>query len=142
MRPSPRLEALAARTARFGGVGLAATGLYAVAALGLERVGLQPVAASVFAYALAAAFSFTAHRSFTFRSGGAVGPQIAKFALTSAAGLATATLAPLVLVEGFGLPAWTGVAATCVLVPAFSYLALAAFVFAKKPAPAPCTSSP
>ncbi len=138
MRPSPRLSALAARTARFGGVGLAATGLYAVLALVLERMGLAPTAASMAAYALAAAFSFTAHRGFTFRVGGPVGPQMLRFALTSAAGLLIATVAPLALVNGLGLPSWTAVAATCLLVPILSYVALAAFVFARQ---APITSA-
>ena len=123
----------ALRTLRFGVVGGCSTLLYPLLAWGLGRAGLASVAASVAAYALAAVFSFNAHRRFTFSSAGEARAEVPRFVVVNAAGLAIATAAPLILTELLGLHPLVAIATTCVLVPLLSFLALDRFVFRPVP---------
>lgn len=114
---------------RFGGVGLLATGFYALLAFVFAVLDLGPTPASVAAYLLAAAFSFTAHKRFTFNSPASPARELPRFALINGLGLLLATAAPLVLTERLGLPSVTAVLVTCIGVPAISFLGLDRFVF-------------
>lgn len=123
----------ALRTIRFGAVGGCSTLIYATLAYGFGSAGLAAVAASVAAYGLAAIFSFNAHRRFTFASRGAAKSELPRFLAVNAAGLAIATVAPLVLTEALGLHPLFAIATASVLVPLLSLLAMDRFVF--RPAP-------
>ncbi len=116
--------------ARFVLVGLAATGIYLAAALALGLVpGIAPVAASVGAYAIAAVFSYWGHKRLTFRSSGSHAHEAPRFLLTTALGLGTSVIMPLLLTERLGLPSPVAVLVVCMAIPVLNYLILNAWVF-------------
>ncbi|RWK35975.1 GtrA family protein [Mesorhizobium sp.] len=121
--------------ARFGLVGIAATSLYAVLAIGLVKskwIGLTPVQASLAAYAAAAVFSYLAHKSVTFMSNGSHRSEAARFVLLTATGFAVAYATPVLLTAKLGLPPIIAILVTCLLVPAVNLLMLDRWVFAQR----------
>ncbi|RWN52851.1 MAG: GtrA family protein [Mesorhizobium sp.] len=121
--------------ARFGLVGIAATILYAALAAAFakwERIGFSPIQASLAAYAAAALFSYLAHKSVTFVSGGSHRSEAPRFLLLAVTGLAVAYGAPALLTVKLGLPLIIPVLATCLLVPAINFVVLDRWVFAKR----------
>ncbi|MDR4306388.1 GtrA family protein [Chelatococcus sambhunathii] len=121
---------LAGKLGRFASVGVVATLLYA--GLGLvfaHGFGLAPMVTTVVAYALAAVFSYTAHRSVTFRSDRTHAVAVPRFAVATACGFGLAALLTLT-VERLGLPYAVGVGATCLAVPVFNFVVLDRLVFA------------
>lgn len=116
----------------FGAVGGAATLAYGAFALLLNRwAGLPVAAASVAAYAGASVISYLGHRNLTFRSGRAHRETVLPFAGATVLGYLLALTVPTILVAGLGAAPETGIAATCILVPALSYLLLNVVVFRK-----------
>lgn len=120
-----------ARLRRFGLVGLTSTALYAVAALGLQAASVEPLPASLAAFAFCSVVSFVGHRWFTFRSTGRAGAEGARFAATTLLGFVLTTAIPLAG-QALGAPGWASVLASCLIVPALNYLLLNSFVFARR----------
>ncbi|RJT41343.1 GtrA family protein [Mesorhizobium waimense] len=121
--------------ARFGFVGIAATILYAALAAAFtksERIGFTPIQASLAAYATATLFSYLAHKSVTFVSGGSHQSEAPRFLLLAATGLAIAYGAPALLTVKLGLPLVIPVLVTCLLVPAINFFVLDRWVFAAR----------
>jgi putative flippase GtrA len=119
--------------ARFGLVGIAATILYAALATALlewDRIGFTPVQASLGAYAAAALFSYLAHKSVTFMSGGSHRTEGPRFLLLTATGFAVAYAIPTLLTMKLGLPPIIPVLVTCLLIPAVNLFVLDRWVFA------------
>jgi len=118
---------------RFALVGIGATLLYAVLALGFsEWAALPPVQASLAAYALATVFSYLGHKFVTFMSAGAHREEGPRFAVVAAAGFGIAAALPAVLSTGLGLPSYVPVVLTCVLVPLVNLFVLDRWVFANR----------
>lgn len=117
--------------ARFGAVGLSATVLYAVLAYVFgQGAHFAPVRASLAAYAVAAAYSYVAHKIVTFMSPGPHRSEAPRFVVATAAGFAIAYLAPAVLVGWLGLPPALPIVLTSLLVPVVNFILLSRWVFA------------
>lgn len=114
---------------RFAVVGIGATLLYAFLALQLTSGGGDPAIASATAYALAAIFSYTGHKFFTFVSGGAHRIEIPRFVIVTLSGLALSYLLPTLVVGVLGWPVSFTVALICVVVPFVNYFVLRLWVF-------------
>jgi putative flippase GtrA len=121
-----------ARLVRFGLVGGAATLCYATLAWMLDRMGFAPVAASIAAYGAAGVVSYLGHKRITFRSPGAHGVEIPRFALALGLGMGVAAAAPMVLTHALGLAPIASILVVCVAAPALSYLALEHMVFRRR----------
>jgi putative flippase GtrA len=123
-------ELAAARLSRFAAVGLASTVLYAVITWTVTtELGVPAAAASLFAYAVSAMFSYTAHRSFTFR---ATGPHVESapvFAGISIVGYLVSTAVPFIMTDMLGAPLSLTILITCLPVPILSYFAMGRFAF-------------
>lgn len=117
------------RLSRFAAIGAAATLLYAVLALAFTRLGMAATAASVFAFLLAAVFSYAGHKYVTFVSGGRHAFELPRFLAVSAAGLAVVSAMPAVLTGMLGLPAAVPILAACIVIPAVNYVVLGRWVF-------------
>lgn len=122
------------RLVRFLMVGGVSTSIYAAGTVLLTRVGhgrLTPGEASVLAYLVGAAFSYTAHKLFTFRSDGAHAVAAPRFATSTACGLTLSYGLAEVLSHWLGLPIEVPVAIATILVPVMNYLLLSRWVFAE-----------
>jgi putative flippase GtrA len=106
-----------ARISRFALVGVVSTLLYALG--------------SLVAYVLAGVFSYTAHRSFTFRSDRSHREAAPRFIGLSLVGYGIATAAPLLLTDWAGLPNVFAVALTSLVVPALNFVLMRAMVFVR-----------
>lgn len=115
---------------RFGSVGVAATAIYFVLALVFQWHGaLGATPSSLLAYAVAALFSYMAHRSFTFGSQQAHGSALPRFIVTTLLGALLALAIPYALHDTMGLPAYVPVIAVCILIPLINLLVLRFWVF-------------
>ncbi|WP_052341221.1 GtrA family protein [Salinarimonas rosea] len=113
-------------------VGGTSTGLYlALAFAGEARLGLPAAAASIGAYAVAAVFSYLAHRGFTFRSRRPHREAAWRFSLLTAAGWGAALAIPVVLTGAFGAPPLASFLVVAIAIPAANALALSRLVFAR-----------
>jgi|SRR5688572_28017817 putative flippase GtrA len=120
---------------RFGLVGLSATAIYAVLAsvlMSREWIGLSAVRSSVAAYAVAALFSYFAHKTVTFMSRGRHRMEAPRFLLLTATGLAVAYCAPALLTGMLGLPGIVPVLVTCIAIPVLNLVVLGRWVFARR----------
>jgi putative flippase GtrA len=120
------------RLSRFALVGLLSTLVYAVVALVLGAVfenaaGQAPI--SLLAYAIAAIFSYIAHRLFTFASSGAYRSEIPRFVLLTLTGAGISFVIPVIVEYWLGLPILFSVAAVCIIIPLSNYFALDRWVF-------------
>lgn len=113
---------------RFAVVGIAATLIYALAAICFSWV-LPPAQASVLAYTVAAVFSYCGHKYLTFASSGAHQLEAPRFILLTLTGIAISWSIPWIAVDGLGLPAIASVALVCLIIPGFNYLVLDRWVF-------------
>ena len=121
---------LLAMTMRFGSVGITATLLYLCLALLLQwTCALSAVLASVMAYAIAALFSYFAHRNFTFGATNSHATAMPRFTVTTVCGLALSLALPLLLHDWLGLPGYVPFIAVCVLVPVINLVVLRLWVF-------------
>lgn len=118
---------------RFALIGIGSTLIYAVCAFFLSRgqgAGPLPAAlASVAAYAIAALFSYTGHKYFTFMSGGNHAMELPRFLLLTASGLIVAIVLPGLLTQMLGIPVSIPILLTCVAVPVVNYIVLGRWVF-------------
>ncbi|MDA4845324.1 GtrA family protein [Hoeflea poritis] len=117
---------------KFALVGLSATLLYAVLATVFEMqlgASLGQATVSIAAYAIAALFSYSAHRVFTFASNGAYRLEIPRFALLTATGAALSFALPAFIGGFLGLPMFVSVACVCVVIPLINFVALDRWVF-------------
>jgi len=131
-----KVSASTRRVSRFALIGGMATLIYVVLAFvlsgGAGPVILPAVAASIAAYAVAAVFSYSGHKYFTFVSGGAHVFEAPRFAALTALGLGISWLVPAVMADGLGLsPAWP-IIVTCLVVPVLNYVVLERWVFASR----------
>ncbi|MBZ9818196.1 GtrA family protein [Mesorhizobium sp. CA4] len=114
------------RSIRFLVTGIGATLLYALLAAAFSTA-MSPVLASLFAYALAATFSYAGHTYFN----GAHRLEVPRFAVLTLVGLAMSFVLPLTLSERLALPAWIPIALTCLLVALINYVVLRHWAFGK-----------
>lgn len=134
-------HSVGAMTLRFGSVGIAATLLYFVLALIMERAGLLgTTSASLVAYAVAALFSYFAHRNFTFGSTQPHGTAMPRFIVTTICGALLALALPLVLHDWLQWPAYVALAAVCIVIPVTNLVVLRLWVFSESDTSRPSTS--
>lgn len=122
------------RLARFLMVGGVSTSIYAVGTVLIARMGhgaLSPGEASTIAYILGAAFSYAAHKVFTFRSGGAHAVAAPRFATSTALGLSLSYCLAEILTAWLRLPIELPVILASILVPVMNYILLSRWVFAE-----------
>ena len=121
------------RVSRFALVGIGSTLIYVSFALllssGSEAAVLPAAPALIMAYAIAALFSYTGHKHFTFGSEGAHTFEAPRFLAVTAAGLCFSWILPTILVDELGLPPFVPIVATCIVVPAVNYFVLGRWVF-------------
>ncbi|RUU29181.1 GtrA family protein [Mesorhizobium sp. M6A.T.Ce.TU.016.01.1.1] len=121
------------RLSRFALIGIASTLIYAACAFLLSRgqatAGLPAALTSFAAYAIAALFSYTGHKYFTFISGGSHAMELPRFLLLTASGLAVAVALPGLLTQMLGVPASVPILLTCIAVPVINYVVLGRWVF-------------
>ena len=121
------------RISRFALIGIGSTLIYAVCAFFLSRgQGAGPLPAtlaSVAAYAIAALFSYTGHKYFTFMSGGNHAMELPRFLLLTASGLIVAIVLPGLLTQMLGIPVSIPILLTCIAVPVVNYIVLGRWVF-------------
>ena len=121
-------------TLRFASVGLISTLLYFFLALAFDKsAALSATLASLLAYAIAALFSYVAHRNFTFDSAKPHSSAMPRFFVTTVCGAILALLLPLVLHEWLKLPAFAALLAVSVLVPLTNLVLLRLWVFSQEP---------
>lgn len=114
---------------RFLAVGGGASFLYFALALFFDRIiSFGPVAASTIAYTLAAAFSYTGHKIFTFNTKERSKFQTLRFAISTLIGFSLASLIPYALAQFAPVISYLAVLA---VVPVISFLMLKFFVFPK-----------
>lgn len=107
----------------------AAVVYYVIAYLALTYAGWPSALAGLCAYACSMPAAYYLHRRVTFASTARRGPEAARFIVSSVVGWSLATLLPGALISS-GLSVPVALAATCLLVPAMSYLLLSIWVFA------------
>jgi putative flippase GtrA len=117
------------RLATFATVGAVATIGYAVIGEGLAFLGLQPLWASLIAYAVCTCWSYLGHKRFTFNSSGPHHREAPRFVATTLVGLLVAVGMPLLFSRFFGPSPYLAILATCVLVPIISFIVSQRFVF-------------
>lgn len=120
---------------KFALVGLASTLLYAALAVMFQsrfQGDFGQGTLSFAAFAIAAVFSYTAHRVFTFTSQGAYRLEIPRFAVLTATGAAISYVLPTILEGTLKMPMFVSAAGVCVLIPVINFLALDRWVFSDR----------
>lgn len=124
------------KISRFAVVGILATLIFAACASllsgGAGTALLPPAIASVSAYLIAGMFSYAGHKYFTFASGGAHRFEAPRFITLTGVGIGISALVPAIMVNGFSLPWFAPIIATCILVPMVNYLVLDRWVFSAR----------
>jgi putative flippase GtrA len=116
------------RIAAFAGVGALATVGYFIIAESLGFLGLKPVLASLVAYGICACWSYLGQKRFAFGSSAPHHVEAPRFVVATVAGLAIAAGMPR-LFGGLLVSPHLAVLATCILVPAVSFVISQYFVF-------------
>ena len=115
--------------ASFAAVGIAASITYLLATYCLAtQLGVASVPASVLGYLAGIVVSYVGQSQFTFRAGWSR-QALAKFVAVSLLGIACSIALMHVLHEVWVYPVIYPIMATCVLVPALSFLAMNFYVF-------------
>ena len=115
----------------FGVVGAVLAGVYFVLAYaGSAILDLAPQVASGLTYILLIPPAYYAHRMITFQSDGAHRVALPRFVVTSTIGTVLSYAVPYWAVREFGAPDWLTFLMVCVVVPAFSFVAMRLWVFA------------
>ena len=118
------------RIARFGGVGVLASAVYAmVTALLVTRLQVQPVPAAIAGYCVSVPVSFLGHRGFSFRSQGHWTGEALRFAVTQAINIAVTAAAMDAAVRWLHVSWAWGMVGAVVLVPLANFLAMNFWVF-------------
>jgi len=103
-------------------VGAAATGCHYLAALAAHRfLGLGPMAATFAGYVCSVGVSYLGNSVFTFRRPALHGPQFARFAVISLAGLAINQAIVFVGSHLLGWPFWLALVPVVIVVPASTF---------------------
>jgi putative flippase GtrA len=119
------------RIARFGLSGVVATLIYFMLTnLLVLVVGMPATAASVGAYLLSLGVSYLLQSRFTVRVKGDSVDQIARFVITSLAGLLISWCAMAITVDVLAWPYVIGAAVVCVLIPVANFFIFRGWVFA------------
>ena len=104
-------------------IGVVATGVHVTTALGVQRLAAAgPMAASIAGYAASVGLSYIGNSLLTFRRRVMHGPQFAKFAAISLAGLALNQAIVFVCARLAGWPLWQALIPVALLVPASTFL--------------------
>lgn len=112
---------------RFAGMGVVNSAIYMMLATVFSGIfGIATLAASVSAYAIAAAVAYLGHKFLTFGTPANAPCEIARFVVASGIGLSLAALIPILLAD---LAPLISSAAVLVLVPVCSFLMMKLFVF-------------
>ena len=107
----------------FAVVGALATLTHVATALAArELAGFTPLQANFVGYLAAVGVSYLGNARLTFRRRALHGPQFARFAAVSLAGLALTQGLTWLLVERLGWPFWGGLAVVAVAVPGLSFV--------------------
>lgn len=117
------------RTAAFGIVGVAATGIYFIVATAGSYLGWRAALASLAAYAVSSVFSYAGHRWLTFASSAPVSQTAPRFLQLTLLQYALAVAIPALITDVWGLPASVSYIAVCVLAPLVSLLVMSRYVF-------------
>ena len=121
------------RVIRFGLAGLAATLVYFLLTNALVLAGgMPPVPASVVAYLLSLGVSYLLQSRFTFQVNANSLNQVARFVITSMAGLALAWCVMAISVDVLSWPYVVGAAAICLLIPIVNFFVFRGWVFAMR----------
>lgn len=116
----------------FGTVGMVATVVHvALAFLLMTQTATNPYFANLAGFLAAFGISFFGNARLTFRYSGALGGPMMRFLAISFASLAL-TSAITALVEAQGLPRWTYVVLTLVIVPPITFVIAKFWVFAER----------
>jgi putative flippase GtrA len=120
----------------FGVVGAVLAGVYFVVAYaGSTILHLEPEIASGLTYVLMIPPAYYAHRLITFQSEGLHRVALPRFVVTSFIGTVLSYAVPYWAVRRLGVPDWVTFLMVCVVVPAFSFVAMRLWVFAVGHAP-------
>ncbi|MBV9997222.1 MAG: GtrA family protein [Caulobacteraceae bacterium] len=104
-------------------VGVVATALHVATALAVQRLAAAgPMAASIAGYAASVGLSYVGNSLLTFRRPVMHGPQFAKFAAISLAGLALNQAIVFVCAHLIGWPLWQALIPVALIVPAATFL--------------------
>ena len=115
---------------RYGLVGFANTGVFALAAWLLEKTGWHYTAYTALAYAIAILFSFTMNTLFTFRkSANPLLPMFTKFIITTLSLLGLVQLIQLALIEKAGWQELPGIIAGMLFYTGVGYIINRVWVF-------------
>jgi putative flippase GtrA len=132
MTKTERLLAILGELARFGSVGLVATGAHSVIYL-VALTELTPQAANIAGYLCAVLISYFGHGRITFRQGtaikGATDFRFLRFVTVSLLGLMLNAGFVHLAVNILKAPAWTGVVFISFLTPVCTYILLKRWVF-------------
>lgn len=119
------------RVVRFGLAGIVATLAYFLLTNALVLVArMPPVAASVCAYLLSLGISYLLQSRFTFRVNTDSADQVARFVITSVAGLLVSWCVMAIAVDVLSWSYFVGTAVICVLIPLVNYFVFRGWVFA------------
>ena len=117
---------------RFGIVGVAATIVYFVIGISLERAGVAVLVGNAVAYVLGFIVSYFGHKLWSFQSSASHGSALPRFLIAWFAGLGLNTLIIWALMR-FGAPYVVAMWVAIVLVPVFTYFAQKFWVFRQPP---------
>jgi putative flippase GtrA len=121
----------------FGVLGGTATAINYVGALGAQRLlHLAPLAAGFVGYALSVGVSYFGNSLLTFRRPALHGPQFARFAAISLAGLAINLGIVFVATHALGWPLWQALIPVVVIVPASTFVMAKFWAFRGEAEPA------
>jgi putative flippase GtrA len=121
------------RVVRFGLAGLVSTLAYFLLINALVlAAGMPPVAASVCAYLLSLGISYLLQSRFTFRVNADSVGQVARFVITSLAGLIVSWCVMAITIDVLTWPYFVGAVAICVLIPLVNFFVFRGWVFAMR----------
>jgi putative flippase GtrA len=121
------------RVVRFGLAGLVSTLVYFMFINALVlAAGTPPVAASVCAYLLSLGISYLLQSRFTFRVNADSVGQVARFVITSLAGLIVSWCVMAITIDVLSWPYFVGAAAICLLIPLVNFFVFRGWVFAMR----------
>lgn len=125
-----KFEKLVVKIMRFGIVGAVSVIIYAVMAYLLTNYGgIEPVWASVTAYAIAIPVSFLGHKYFTFGSSGNMKTETPLFVLLQLCGLAVAAGLTAFITKALGWHSNIAILVVCVVLPPTNYFIMSLLIF-------------
>lgn len=125
-----QLKKLVAKIMRFGIIGMVSVIAYAVMAYLLTNYcKIDPVLASITAYAIAIPVSFIGHKYFTFGSTGKMKTETPLFLLLQLCGLGIAAGLTSFMTKTLGWHSNVAILAVCLILPPTSYFIMSLFIF-------------